>query len=102
MGDTSPDRLAEGAATGRPTARSNASAVRPAGTRAGADPRPVAGTCAGTRTASVSSPAPASSATGHVTRRGSTSVSGPGQNRSASSRARGGASTWRNAASASG
>ncbi len=44
--------------------------------------------CAGTRTASVSSPAPASSATGQVTRRGSTMVSGPGQNAAASARRR--------------
>ena len=86
VGDTAPDRLAEGAATGRPTARINASASA----------------CAGTRTANVSNPAPASSATGHVTRRGSTIVNGPGQNASASARAAAPASTCANAAAASG
>ncbi len=44
----------------------------------------VATGCAGTRTAKVSSPAPASNATGQVVRRGRTMVSGPGQNVSAS------------------
>ena len=48
VGEIPPERLAEGAATGPPNAANNR----------------VATGCAGTRTASVSSPAPASSATG--------------------------------------
>ena len=73
VGETPPERFAEGAAMGRPTDCSKACATG----------------CAGTRTASVSRPAPASNATGQVTRRGSTIVSGPGQNASASAMAAG-------------
>jgi hypothetical protein len=69
-----------------PAASSNASAVG----------------CAGTRTASVSSPAPASSATGQVMRRGSTIVNGPGQNAPARMRAAAPGSTCWKAASALG
>ena len=68
VGLTAPLRLAEGAASGRPTARISACAIG----------------CAGARTATVSSPAVASSATGESFARGSTRVSGPGQKRAAS------------------
>ena len=86
VGLTWPERFAEGAATGRPVSRSSASAV----------------SCAGTRTASVSSPALASRLTSQPRRRGSTRVSGPGQNAAARRRACAFATTSANAASASG
>ncbi len=84
VGLTPPERLADGAATGRPSA-----AIKRCATG-----------CAGTRTAKVSNPAPASNATGQVMRRGSTRVSGPGQNVSASRCAMALASTCANTASA--
>ena len=68
VGLTAPLRLAEGAASGRPTARISACAIG----------------CAGARTATVSSPAVASSAIGESLARGSTRVSGPGQKCAAS------------------
>ena len=64
VGDTWPDRLADGATTGPPKARRMASAAG----------------WAGTRIATVSSPAVARSATAQSADLGSTSVSGPGQN----------------------
>ena len=70
VGLTRPERLADGAATGRPTARSSVCATG----------------CAGARTATVSSPALASSDTPPSVRRGSTRVSGPGQKRRAAAR----------------
>jgi len=68
-----PERLAEGAATGRPKAASTAWASG----------------WSGARTATVSSPARARSHTAAVSVIGATSVSGPGQNASASLTARG-------------
>ena len=68
VGETWPERLAEGATIGPPNAASSAA---PAG-------------CAGTRSATLSRPASASSATGQSGRLGSTSVRGPGQNAAAS------------------
>ena len=68
VGETWPERLAEGATIGRPNA---ASISRATG-------------WLGTRTAMVSRPAVASSATGQSARFGNTSVSGPGQNAAAS------------------
>ena len=68
VGETWPERLAEGATTGRP------SRLR----------MPSATGCCGTRTAMLSRPAVASSATGQPARFFSTSVSGPGQNAAAS------------------
>src|SRR5262249_10604634 len=73
VGDTWPDWLAEGATTGLPNAAISACAVR----------------CAGTRTATVSSPAVARSATGQAGGFGSTSVSGPRPNAAASASAAG-------------
>ena len=61
-----PDGLADGAATGPPNAASSARATG----------------CAGTRTATVSSPAVTSGESPAPARSGSTSVSGPGQNAS--------------------
>ena len=81
-----PERLAEGAATGRSVARSSARAMA----------------WAGTRTARVCNPAPASSATGQLGWRGRTRVRGPGQNAAASWCAVWVAATWANAASAVG
>ena len=63
-----PETLADGATTGPPNARRISRATG----------------CAGTRTAMVSSPAVARSATGQPAAFGSTSVSGPGQNAFAS------------------
>ena len=68
VGETWPERLAEGATTGPSKAASKARATG----------------CAGTRTATLSSPASARSATPQSGRFGSTSVSGPGQNAAAS------------------
>jgi hypothetical protein len=85
VGLTRPERLALGAAIGRPTARMSA---RGKG-------------CAGTRSARLSSPALASSDTGQSGARGSTSVSGSGQKRSASIDARSSKTTSRRAAAAS-
>ncbi len=70
VGETCPDRLAEGATTGPPNARRMSRATA----------------WAGTRIATVSSPAVARSATGQSFVFGSTSVSGPGQNACASAR----------------
>ena len=85
VGLTRPERLADGAATGRPNSRSNARAV----------------SCAGTRTATVSSPALASRLTAQPRSRGSTRLSGPGQNAAANRRASAFATTSANAVSAS-
>ena len=71
MGLTRPNRLADGAATPPPNARSSASATG----------------WSGTRSATVGSPPVTSSGTRSV--RGSTRVSGPGQNVAASARASG-------------
>ena len=68
VGETWPERLAEGATTGRPKAVRMSRATG----------------WSGTRTAMLSSPAVASSATGQLSAFGSTSVSGPGQNAAAS------------------
>ena len=68
VGETWPDRLADGATTGPPNARR----------------MPRATGWAGIRIATVSSPAVARSATAQSAVFGSTSVSGPGQNASAS------------------
>ena len=68
VGETWPERLADGATTGPPNAASSARATG----------------CAGTRTATLSSPASARSATRNPAAFGSTSVSGPGQNAAAS------------------
>ena len=68
VGETWPDRLADGATTGPPNARRMSRATG----------------WAGTRIATVSSPAVARSATAQSAVLGSTSVSGPGQNASAS------------------
>ena len=68
VGETWPERFADGATTGRPKAARMSRATG----------------CAGTRTAMVSRPAVASSATGQSARLGSTRVSGPGQNAAAS------------------
>ncbi len=76
VGETWPERLAEGATTGPSNALSKACATG----------------CAGTRTAMLSSPASARSATPQSGRFGSTSVSGPGQNAAASRAAA--ASNW--------
>ncbi len=70
VGLSAPKRLALGAANSRPQARSSASATA----------------WFGTRTATVSSPAVTTSGT--TARRGSTRVSGPGQNAAARRRAR--------------
>ena len=70
VGLTRPERLAEGAAIGRPAARSSACATG----------------WAGARSARVSSPALASSETPLASRRRSTRLNGPGQNRSIASR----------------
>ncbi len=67
VGETWPERLAEGATTGPLKAASKARATG----------------CAGTRTATLSRPASARSATPQSGRFGSTSVSGPGQNAAA-------------------
>ena len=67
VGETWPDKLADGATTGPPKARRMASGRRG---------------WAGTRIATVSSPAVARSATAQSSVLGSTSVSGPGQNAS--------------------
>ena len=63
VGLTRPERLADGAAIGRPAARSSVCATG----------------CAGARSATVSSPALASSERPLSARRGSTRLSGPGQ-----------------------
>ena len=68
VGETWPERLADGATTGLPSARR----------------RPRATGWSGTRMAMLSSPAVARSATGQFGRLFSTSVSGPGQNAAAS------------------
>ena len=86
LGLIRPDGLADGAAIGWSAWRNRAVTAAPAGTRI----------------ASVGRPAAASGQTRLSCRRGSTSVSGPGQNASARRRASGDASTSRNAASASG
>ena len=70
VGETWPERLAEGATTGPPKARRMSRATG----------------CAGIRIATVSRPAVARSATAQCSVFGSTSVSGPGQNASASAR----------------
>ena len=72
VGLTRPERLAEGAAIGRPAARSSACATG----------------CAGARSATVSSPALASNERPLSARRGNTRLSGPGQKRRAAMRAR--------------
>ena len=74
VGLTPPEGLADGAATGPPKAASS----------------PWASGCAGTRSATVGRPAVARAARPASGRRGSTSVSGPGQKRAASARASGG------------
>lgn len=86
VGLTPPEQFADGADTGRPT---SASSVRATG-------------WFGTRTAIVSSPAVASSATGQEGNFGNTSVKGPGQNAAAAARARSDACTCWKAASADG
>ena len=68
VGETWPERLAEGATTGRPSLRMMSRAT----------------SWLGTRTAMLSRPAVASSATAQPARFFSTSVSGPGQNCAAS------------------
>ena len=68
VGETWPERFADGATTGRPNAARMSRATG----------------WPGTRTAMVSRPAVARSATGQSARLGSTSVSGPGQNAAAS------------------
>ena len=68
VGDTWPERLADGATTGLPKAARISRAT----------------VWSGTRTAMVSRPAVASSATGQLAALGRTSVSGPGQNAAAS------------------
>ncbi len=69
VGLTAPEGLADGAAMGPPNASSRSWATG----------------SAGTRSATVSSPAQARSETGESAARASTSVSGPGQNASAKS-----------------
>ncbi len=81
-----PERLALGPASGRPVARSSARAAL----------------WSGTRIASVSRPAEASQETLLLSRRGRTSVSGPGQNAAASAFARASKRTSRAAAAALG
>ena len=71
VGETWPERLADGATTAPPKARRSACATG----------------CAGTRSATLSSPAVARSHTVQPAAFGSTSVSGPGQNASASASA---------------
>ena len=68
VGETNPERLADGATTGRPSLRMMSRAI----------------SWLGTRTAMLSRPAVASSATAQPARFFSTSVSGPGQNFAAS------------------
>ena len=80
-----PLRFADGAASGLPVAASSARIAR----------------CAGTRTATVSSPAVTGAAIPAVARNGSTNVSGPGQNAAARARAASSTTAIRSAAARS-